>query len=824
MSKKHFREAGDKTLYSVSQTAVVNAPPDLITKSPFADIGEDVYFYVSGSIDGHDAIDRHVSVFGGDVVISGSLCVQGGEMTGDFKFDCNTLELTGSIDVDGNGIFKTGMTGSLTQLPDGTSYLIAGENINIVTGTKGNITISVDQNMIINSLHSNADLSLSATDNLLLSANGGTYSLATPTDVTNYPAVFGNSSLVGAVLEAKSEGYAYYRKGYLLAGNIDINGNLDITSVGTMRPGWSDERDIDIYVNGVLQHRHHSENLASDFYMVDDHTIHFNDYENFTSDEVVTIIVKNSNGAPFGTGYIPPPAVTMVGDVIGDSNSSTVARIRSRTVSSVAPNDGDVYAWNFAANQWVPTAISAASGTPGGTNSQIQFNDNDSFGGDAQLTYDKTTDTLSGIVIKASTGFSGSLTRLTDGKSYLIASSSSTCSQTGSISITTGSNGQVTISSYVFPDNLTVSLSGGKTFGRYASGDVIPAKGKTPAEVILMAIAEPINPTVSLSSATTIQFNQTTISNILNFSYVINSLGASISSVALDWRRNNSGGWTSLSTNTGLTTYTHSYSDSSYNAQPFNYRYRATDSQGASSIATFNITPSAYVSPSFSLSIAASSITSPETNTKREKGNVSTVIGGTITKNSPLVTMTHYSVQYQINGAGSWINVPGLSSVVISGNPSSVIIPSTIHNDVSLKSSDNIAYRIQVTDGYQTTNSSSVAVDFINIIFYGSSASKPTTSSDIRNLDNRVFADRTSNPLTLDTGTANKIFTVAMPSSLSLTSVIDLTALNADITSNYILSTFNVNDAGNTSTSYHVYTLTNATPYGVTHQHRVTRA
>jgi hypothetical protein len=186
--------------------------------------------------------------------------------------------------------------------------------------------------------------------------------------------------------------------------------------------------------------------------------------------------------------------------------------------------------------------------------------------------------------------------------------------------------------------------------------------------------------------------------------------------------------------------------------------------------------------------------------------------------------MTHYSVQYQINGAGSWINVPGLSSVVISGNPSSVIIPSTIHNDVSLKSSDNIAYRIQVTDGYQTTNSSSVAVDFINIIFYGSSASAPVTSNDIRNLDNRAFADRTSNPLTLDTGTANKIFTVAMPSSLSLTSVIDLTALNADITSNYILSTFNVNDAGNTSTSYHVYTLTNATPYGVTHQHQVTRA
>jgi len=356
MSKNHFRDVGDKTLYSVSQTTIVNAPTDLIMKSPFADIGEDVYFYVSGSIDGHDAMNRRVSVFGGDVVISGSLRVEGGEMTGDFKFDCNTLELTGSIDVDGNGIFKTGMTGSLTQLPDGTSYLIAGENINIVTGSKGEVTISVDESMMTNALNSNTDLSLSATHDLLLSANGGTYSLASPTDATNYPAVFGTSTLVSAILEAKSEGYAYYRKGYLTGENIDVAGNLDITSIGTMRPGWNDERDIDIYINGVLQHRHHTENLESDFYMVDDHTIHFNDYESIIIDDVVTVVVKNSNGAPFGTGYVPPPAVTMVGDVVGDSNSSTVTRIQNKTVSGVSPNDGDTYMWSSSQNMWIPTA------------------------------------------------------------------------------------------------------------------------------------------------------------------------------------------------------------------------------------------------------------------------------------------------------------------------------------------------------------------------------------------------------------------------------------------------------------------------------------
>jgi len=38
---------------------------------------------------------------------------------------------------------------------------------------------------------------------------------------------------------------------------------------------------------------------------------------------------------------------------------------------------------------------SGGGGTPGGTNTQVQFNDSSSFGGDAGLTYNKTTDTLS---------------------------------------------------------------------------------------------------------------------------------------------------------------------------------------------------------------------------------------------------------------------------------------------------------------------------------------------------------------------------------------------------------------------------------------------
>jgi hypothetical protein len=62
-----------------------------------------------------------------------------------------------------------------------------------------------------------------------------------------------------------------------------------------------------------------------------------------------------------------------------------------------------------------------------------------------------------------------------------------------------------------------------------------------------------------------------------------------------------------------------------------------------------------------------------------------------------------------------------------------------------------------------------------------------------------------------------------MPSGKTLVSVIDLDALNTDITSAYINNPFNVSDAGVTPTSYNVYTLTAGVPYTSNHRHQVTR-
>lgn len=473
------------------------------------------------------------------------------------------------------------------------------------------------------------------------------------------------------------------------------------------------------------------------------------------------------------------------------------------------------------------TISSAGSGSafPGGVSGQVQFNDGGTFEGSDNLTYDKTTGTLTGSIVSAVMGFSGSLTRLNDGSSYLVAGTTSNTDQTGSISITSGSTGQVSISSYVFPNDLTVSLTGGRTFGRYSSGDTIPATGKTPAEIILLALAEPISPSVSLTSSTSILFNQTQIDNILDFSYTINSLGASVSSVLLEWRRNNSGIWSILTVDAELTTYTHSLIDTNYNTQPFNYRYVVTDTLGATTATTFNIVPQAYTQPA--ISVAVFTITPgniiAENNYKREKGNVGSTLSGNITRNRINVPITSYSVQYSTNNY-TWSDVPGLSSILVTGNPATVTIPSTSHNDASLKEFSEVYYRAAVIDAYQTSVGGYVTVSLLSTIFYGPSSSAPANSDDVRSLGSKVFTD-TINPFNLITGTEYSIFTVAMPTANSLTKVLDLDAFSANITENYVLSTFNVDDGGEIATPYKIYTMTNAIPYLPTsHRHQVTRA
>lgn len=96
----------------------------LVSVDDASDIGSNVFFFVSGSVTGSGTNDKK-AVFGGDVVMSGTLQVAG-----------DVVEITGSLTV------TNGISGSLTKLSDGTSYLIAGSGINISSASNGPVTIS----------------------------------------------------------------------------------------------------------------------------------------------------------------------------------------------------------------------------------------------------------------------------------------------------------------------------------------------------------------------------------------------------------------------------------------------------------------------------------------------------------------------------------------------------------------------------------------------------------------------------------------------------------------------------------------------------------
>lgn len=129
---------------------------------------------------------------------------------------------------------------------------------------------------------------------------------------------------------------------------------------------------------------------------------------------------------------------------------------------------------------------------------------------------------------------------------------------------------------------------------------------------------------------------------------------------------------------------------------------------------------------------------------------------------------------------------------------------------------------LDASNGNATFNSSTFVVTARFYRFFGAAASIPTNSSEVRALPSSSFRIG-SGTITLNTGTTYKKFYVALPGGVTITSVIDQTALNADITSSYVLTgTISVDDAGGTARTYNLYEMEIGTPYGENHAHIIT--
>ena len=123
-----------------------------------------------------------------------------------------------------------------------------------------------------------------------------------------------------------------------------------------------------------------------------------------------------------------------------------------------------------------------------------------------------------------------------------------------------------------------------------------------------------------------------------------------------------------------------------------------------------------------------------------------------------------------------------------------------------------------------TFNSSNFTVTARYYRFYAPSSSSPANSAAVRALANSAFHTGATS-FTFNTGTVETKFVIALPPSVTISSVIDTSALNAIITSDWILTgTVNVLDAGSTNRSYNIYEMNVGIPYATSHAFTVTTA
>ena len=106
--------------------------------------------------------------------------------------------------------------------------------------------------------------------------------------------------------------------------------------------------------------------------------------------------------------------------------------------------------------------------------------------------------------------------------------------------------------------------------------------------------------------------------------------------------------------------------------------------------------------------------------------------------------------------------------------------------------------------------------------FYGPRSAIPTDDTTTRTLPEIDWQTGTD-VFDLWTGITEKLFYVALPPGVVITSVIDITAIGADITTEYI-DTGNVTivDADGQNATYKLYEMSIGGAYDISHQHRIT--
>ena len=424
-------------------------------------VGTDTYFFASGSVGSKDGATPGVAVFGGDVVASGTVFA------------------------------PQGLSGSLTKLTDGTDYLQGGTNISVTTGSDGSVTVSlVGDPEVVDPEFFYAN----TTDSLQ-------WTSTTWTDVTNVASGLtdqrksSNINRTGSTFTVSRAGKYYWRSdfnayaaasggsyvGFRLSGS---NGTLAQHTVYIVNTA-NDSLETRGIVNTVLDLQagesfdfEYAVSAAAGNWVsttLDGETTVSGDIAMFRipgTSEVEPIVTGTFN-VPSPAEFVTTASVAFAGSELGfgytaDSVGADTYFFASGSIGAkdgatpgVAVFGGDVVA---SGTVYAPQGLSGsltqlADGTSyliAGTNVTITSTSNGPItisstgggGGGSGYWFEKALDLIFTTgsaevtgTLSATQGLSGSLTKLTDGRSYLVG-------ELG-IAITSESNGPVTASKYL---------------------------------------------------------------------------------------------------------------------------------------------------------------------------------------------------------------------------------------------------------------------------------------------------------------------------------------------------------------------------------------
>jgi len=319
--------------------------------------------------------------------------------------------ITGSLGVEGNALFATGLSGSLQTLADGSSYLREGNNITIVTGSDGSITISSTASGGGGGDSAAEYLVLSTTSSLdnerVLTAGTGIQTLDAGAGSTFTIGI--DNSVVATLTGSVFSGDVVFQSG--LSGSLQTltDGTAYLTGAGGIEVTTASNGQITISGSeGRIYTAGTGLDLTANEFSVDNSVVATLTGSVFSGDAVFEAGLSGSlQTLTDGTAYI-----TTIGGI-----SITTASSGQLILSSAI---GDI------------TSVTAGNGLlGGGTDSDVTLEVDNS------VIATLTGSVFTGDVIFQS-GLSGSLQTLADGTAYLTGA--------GGIEISTSSNGQITIS------------------------------------------------------------------------------------------------------------------------------------------------------------------------------------------------------------------------------------------------------------------------------------------------------------------------------------------------------------------------------------------